>query len=91
MKIDNSSLNQTTVPLYTFAYIPEESIEKVEYILDDSEMLAQCTEIPYYYEATTQYLPEGEHTLTVRVTGSGSVMEQKYTIKRDGSVIDIIK
>ncbi len=90
-KIDNRSFVQTTIPLYTYAYLPEETIEKVEYILDGNEVLAQCTEIPYYYEPTTQFLPEGEHILTVRVIGSSSTIEQSYTIVRRGDAVEIKK
>lgn len=90
-KVDNRTFNQTTIPLYTYAYLPEESIERVEYILDNETVLAQCREIPYRYEPTVEYLPEGRHTLTVRVIGSSSTIEQSYTLVRNGRNVEIIK
>lgn len=82
---------QTTVPLYTYAYLPEETIEKVDYILDDETMLASCDKVPYKYVPTTQYLPEGTHTLTVRVTGSSGTIESRYKIKRSGTMLEVTK
>ena len=90
-KIDGREFEQSLIPLYTYAYLPEETIEKVEYILDGETTLNTGTEIPYKYNMTTEYLPEGEHTLTVRVTGSVSYIENNYTITRAGRNVKIEK
>jgi hypothetical protein len=88
-KIDGRTYEQTTIPLYTYAYLPEETIEKVEYILDGSTKLAECTQIPYKYSLTTEQLTEGRHTLTVTITGSSSSIEREYSITRSGSSVEI--
>ncbi len=88
-KIEGRTYEQTTIPLYTYAYLPEETIEKVEYILDGSTKLAECTQIPYKYSLTTEQLTEGRHTLTVTITGSSSSIEREYSITRSGSSVEI--
>lgn len=89
VKADGRQFNQTTIPLYTYAYLPEETIEKVEYWLDADTLLAELTKIPYKYTPTTAYLPEGRHTLTVRITGSNTVLEKNYEITRNKTTVTI--
>lgn len=81
---------QTTIPLYTYAYLPEETIQKVEYLLD-GEKLAESTKIPYRYTPTTEYLPQGRHKLTVKITGSSSVKEMNFSLTRQGKSVTIDK
>lgn len=88
-KADNYTFDQSSIPLYTYAYLPEETIESVEYILDGEISLNTSTEIPYKYTMTTEYLPEGGHTLTVRVTGSTSTIEKNYTLNRSGKRVEM--
>lgn len=82
--------NQTSIPLYTYAYLPEETIQKVEYLLD-GELLYESTKIPYKYTAATEYLPEGVHELSVKITGSSSVKEMKFSLTRQGRNVIIDK
>lgn len=89
-KIDNRSFEQSVIPLYTYAYLPEETIESVEYILDGETTLEKGTEIPYKYIMTTEYLPEGEHILTVRINGSVNTIEKNYAISRKGRNVEIM-
>lgn len=90
VKAEGRSYEQAQIPLYIYAYLPEETIVKVEYLLD-GEMLAQCTSIPYKYEPVTEYLPMGRHTLTVRIVGSSSTMELNYSLTREERNVTINK
>lgn len=79
---------QTTIPLYTYAYLPEETIQKVEYLLD-GELLFESTKIPYKYTPTTEFLPQGRHELVVRITGSSSIKEMNFSLTRHGKSVTI--
>lgn len=90
-KIENYRVEAYEIPLYTYAYLPEETIESVEYILDETQILNTGTKIPYKYIMKTEELPEGKHTLKVRINGSSANEEKNYIVIRSGKMIEIIE
>ena len=89
-EVVSESFEQTAIPLYTYAYLPEETIQKVEYLLDGA-LLFESTKIPYKYSPASEYLPQGTHRLTVRITGSRTNMELDYTLRKQGRSVVIEK
>ncbi len=80
--------NSASIPLYTYAYLPEDNLQCVDYIID-RELLCSCTEIPYFLSLNTAAISEGEHTLTVKAKGSESEVSAEYRLSEKSGKISI--
>ncbi|HIV85847.1 MAG TPA: hypothetical protein H9900_03445 [Candidatus Monoglobus merdigallinarum] len=76
------------IPIYTYAYLPEQYTQTVEYYIDGS-LFAAFTDIPYRTELDASALPHGTHTLTVSVLGEESNASRDYTITKSGGSVTI--
>ncbi len=76
------------IPLYTFAYVPEEDVSRVAYSIDGA-LLAECTEVPYRYEMDISELAEGDHLLSIDVTAGDMVFQQSHMVNKTGNEVNI--
>lgn len=70
------------VPLYTYAYLPEETVNSVIYQIDGAD-ICQRTEIPYRYEANLSDIEDGSHILSVGINGSNSTHTLTYPFVKE--------
>lgn len=79
------------IPLYTYAYIPEDYTEYVEYETD-GEIRGASEKIPYKFTLDANGLSDGGHSLTVRIhSKKGNVYEAEYTLSVNGEKVRIDK
>lgn len=90
VKAAGHSLTGTTLPLYTYSYLPEEYTLSVTYLLDGKEISTQ-TDIPYKYDMDISGLTDGVHVLTVNVQGENSADSHTFYLNKKGNVTSITK
>ena len=82
------SLPAAAVPLYTYAYLPEELTVSVDYQLDGASVGIQ-TQIPYRQVLDLSAYADGAHTLTLVIQGEHTAHTQTYTISKQGDSVQI--
>ena len=86
VKPEGRSFEASAVPLYTYAYLPEEMAANVQYQINGTELSTQ-TEIPYHLTADLSGLEDGTHTLNIVVNGTRTVQTRSYPfVKQGGSI-----
>lgn len=80
---------QDTIPLYTYAYIPEGNNTEVSYSLDENLLSCQNDTIPYKCVLDTSQIADGMHTLKISAASSAGSIEKIYTLEKNNSAITI--
>lgn len=84
--LSGQSLPANHVPLYTYAYLPEELVQSVSYQADNA-LLAVQTEIPFHLEADLSSLADGNHSLTIQITGTQTSQTLNFPFVKQGDTV----
>ena len=74
------------VPVYAYAYLPEDVPESAVY-QGDGQAWGAAAEIPFAWTADLSGLEDGAHTLTVVVQGAKSSLEKSLAFEKQGGTV----
>ncbi len=74
------------VPVYAYAYLPEDVPESAVYQVD-GQAWGAAAEIPFAWTADLSGLEDGAHTLTVVVQGAKSSLEKSLAFEKQGGTV----